>query len=108
MVLLRKNNRLTLPKVGLVRVFRCAGTSIPQLVKSNEKAVDYAGDFGFHSGFCWLFRAFSSDYMPLSLRNSAFCLFQNCQVDNDDLKHIWSTRHHISMFTGSIIFIKSD
>ena len=42
---------------------------------SDEETLDYAGDFGSHSGFCWLVRAFSSDYTPLSLWNSAFSSF---------------------------------
>ncbi|MDJ0679889.1 MAG: hypothetical protein QNJ18_08515 [Xenococcaceae cyanobacterium MO_167.B52] len=42
---------------------------------SDKETLDYIGDFGSHSGFCDLGRAFSSDYMPLSLYNSAFLPF---------------------------------
>ena len=45
------------------------------MVKSDEETFDYAGDFGSHSGSCWWCRAFSSEYMPLSLCNLAFSSF---------------------------------
>ena len=45
------------------------------MTKSDEETLDYIGDFGFHSGFAGFGGAFSSDYMPLSLCNSAFSSF---------------------------------
>ena len=50
------------------------------MAKSDEKTVDDVGDFGSHSDSCRFGGAFSSDYMPLSLCNSAFSSFSELSV----------------------------
>jgi hypothetical protein len=52
---------------------------------SDEQTLDYLGDFGSHSGSYWLGRAFSLDYMPLFLCNSAFSPFSELsELINDE------------------------